>query len=109
MKAKARRLRKNQTDAESRLWQRLRNRSLVGCKFRRQHPIGPYIADFVCIERRLVIEVDGGQHAAQVEADNSRTAYLESKGFRVVRFWNHQVLTEMDAVLERILAVITSF
>ena len=109
MKAKARNLRKTQTDAEARLWQRLRNRRLANCKFRRQHPIGPYIADFVCIERRLVIEVDGGQHAAQEKKDNARTAYLESKGFRVVRFWNHDVLTEMDAVLERILAVITSF
>ena len=99
----ARQLRKTQTDAERRLWQQLRNRSVAGCKFRRQHPVGFYICDFVCIDRQLVIEVDGGQHAAQIEKDEDRTAYLESKGFTVMRFWNHEVLTETEAVLERIL------
>jgi very-short-patch-repair endonuclease len=99
-------LRKTQTDAERRLWQFLRNRSLAGFKFRRQHPVGPYICDFVCLDRQLVIEEDGGQHALQVEKDEVRTAYLESKGYTVVRFWNHEVLTETEAVLERILSMI---
>ena len=105
---KARQLRKTQTDAERRLWQLLRNRSVAGCKFRRQHPVGPYICDFVCIDRQLVIEVDGGQHAVQIEKDEARTAYLESKGFTVIRFWNHEVLTETEAVLERIFNLISS-
>ena len=104
----ARQLRKTQTDAERRLWQLLRNRSLGGCKFRRQHPVGSYICDFICIDRQLVIEVDGGQHAVQVEEDEARTAYLESKGFMVIRFWNHEVLTKTEAVLERILNMISS-
>ncbi|MCB2147242.1 MAG: endonuclease domain-containing protein [Deltaproteobacteria bacterium] len=99
----ARQLRKHQTDAERRLWQLLRNRSIAGCKFRRQHPVGPYICDFACIERQLVIEVDGGHHAALSEKDEDRSAYLESLGFRVIRFWNHEVLTESEAVLQRIL------
>jgi adenine-specific DNA-methyltransferase len=102
----ARQLRKTQTDAERRLWQGLRNRSLAGFKFRRQHPVGPYICDFVCLDRQLVIEVDGGQHASQVKQDEIRTAYFESKGFTVMRFWNHEVLTETEAVLERIFSMI---
>lgn len=80
---------------------RLRGRRL-GVKFRRQHPIGPYIADFCCLERRLVIELDGGEHAGQVRADNARTSFMESYGFRVLRFWNDQMLNDPDAVLERI-------
>ncbi|MBC2711708.1 MAG: endonuclease domain-containing protein [Desulfosarcina sp.] len=106
MQNRARKLRKTQTDAERRLWQLLRNRSLAGHKFRRQHPVGPYICDFVCIDRQLVIEVDGGQHAARIEQDKERSAYLESRGYRVVRFWNHEVLAQTEAVLERILNVI---
>jgi len=102
----ARHLRKTQTDAERRLWQLLRNRSLGGCKFRRQHPVGSYICDFVCIDRQLVIEVDGGQHAERIENDKERTSYLESKGYTVMRFWNHEMLTETDAVLEKILNMI---
>ncbi|BBO67330.1 DNA methylase [Desulfosarcina alkanivorans] len=105
-KNNARQLRKTQTDAERRLWQLLRNRSLAGCKFRRPHPVGPYICDFVCIDRQLVIEVDGGQHRLQAEKDEVRTAYLESKGYRVMRFWNHEVLTETEAILKRILNMI---
>ena len=108
MEDKARQLRKTQTDAERRLWQLLRNRSVAGCKFRRQHPVGPYICDFVCIDRQLVIEVDGGQHAIQIEKDEARTTYLESKGFTVMRFWNHEVLTETAAVLERIFNLIST-
>ena len=107
-KDKARQLRKTQTDAEHRLWQQLRSRSVAGCKFRRQHPVGPYICDFVCIDRQLVIEVDGGQHAVQIEKDEVRTTYLESKGFTVMRFWNHEVLTQTEAVLERILKQVLS-
>ena len=99
MKGKARALRKNQTNAERLLWHHLRDRRLAGHKFRRQHPIGPFIVDFVCIEARLIIELDGGQHTLQVEDDNQRTTYLESKGYRVVRFWNNQVLKDIQAVL----------
>jgi adenine-specific DNA-methyltransferase len=108
LQGNARELRKTQTDAERRLWQFLRNRSLAGCKFRRQHPVGPCICDFVCIDRQVVIEVDGGHHADQVEKDEARTAYLESKGYTVMRFWNHEVLRETEAVLERILNMISS-
>lgn len=97
----ARQLRREQTKAELELWMRLRGRRL-GVKFRRQHPIGAYIADFCCPERRLIIELDGGQHAVQARADKARTSYMENQGFRVLRFWNDQVLTDIDAVLEQI-------
>ena len=76
---------------------------MLGCRFRRQAEIGPYIVDFVCFEKRLVIEVDGGQHAEQAEYDANRTAWLESQGFRVIRSWNNQVLEEIDGVQEAIL------
>ncbi|MGV8074636.1 MAG: endonuclease domain-containing protein [Syntrophobacteraceae bacterium] len=99
MKEKARSLRKNQTDAERRLWYHLRDRRLAGYKFRRQHPIGPFIVDFVCRESWLIVELDGGQHASQVEEDRNRTAYLAAQGFRVVRFWNNQVLSDIQSVL----------
>jgi len=95
-------LRKNQTDAEASFWRRLRNRQLGGYKFRRQHSFPPYVVDFVCIEKRLVIELDGGQHAQATEADERRTKFLEHKGFSVVRFWNNEVLGDIEAVLERI-------
>ena len=94
----ARQLRRTETDAERSLWHCLRNRALMGCKFRRQHPIGPYIADFVCLEVALVIELDGGQHA-EVGVDDVRTSFLEHQGYRVLRFWNNDVLTQTDAVL----------
>jgi very-short-patch-repair endonuclease len=103
----ARPLRKNLTDAERWLWNHLRNRNLAGWKFRRQHPIGPFIVDFVCIEKKLIIEVDGGQHTKEAEADAKRTAFFEKEGYRVVRFWNHQVLQEGMAVLEEIIAILT--
>ena len=93
------RLRTEQSDAESRLWSRLRNHQL-GFKFRRQHRVGGYIVDFFCDEKRLVIELDGGQHQTQVDYDAHRTAYLESVGLRVLRFWNHDVLARTDDVLE---------
>ena len=106
IKTRARNLRRYQTDAEKRLWRYLRNRGLEGRKFRRQHPVGPYIVDFACLEKRLIIELDGGQHALQSEKDAERTEYLESRGFRVLRFWNNQVLKETSAVLEVILSVL---
>ena len=102
MKQLARSLRKQQTNAEKLLWSRLRNRQLQGCKFRRQQPIGPYIADFLSLEPKLIIELDGGQHAEQQEQDNQRTRYLHALGYRVLRFWNHEVLNDLDAVLEAI-------
>ena len=97
------RLRTEQSDAESRLWSRLRNHQL-GFKFRRQHRVGGYIVDFFCDEKRLVIELDGGQHQTQVDYDAHRTAYLESVGLRVLRFWNHDVRAGTVAVLEVIWA-----
>lgn len=93
-------LRKNQTDAETKLWCRLRNRGLSGYKFRRQVPVGRYIADFVCMEMRLIVELDGGQHAEQVTYDQEREAYLRSEGYVVVRYWNNEVLGNLDGVLE---------
>ena len=102
MKELARNLRKNQTDAERLLWNRIRNRQLSGCKFRRQQVIEPYIVDFVCLVPKLIIELDGGQHASQREQDERRSLFLQSLGYRVLRFWNHDVLREPDAVLESI-------
>ena len=93
----ARPLRRDSTDAERRLWRHLRNRNLGGFKFRRQVTIGPFIADFACIECKLVIEADGGQHGTN--KDSTRTAYLENLGWRVIRFWNDDILLRTDAVL----------
>jgi very-short-patch-repair endonuclease len=101
----ARRLRVMMTDAERRLWSALRSRRLDGFKFRRQHPLGNYILDFACVEHRLVIEADGGQHADD-PADARRTAWLESQGWRVVRFWNNDILANTDGVLDAILRVL---
>jgi very-short-patch-repair endonuclease len=98
-----RQLRKSSTNAELRLWLQLKNRNLGGFKFRRQHPIPPYIVDFVCLKQKLIVELDGGQHAAQVESDAKRTSFLESKRFRIIRFWNDDVLKQTDVVLEEIL------
>lgn len=103
MKEKARTLRRNQTDAERLLWHHLRDRRLAAYKFRRQHSIGPFIADFICIERKLIIELDGGQHSLNVQKDKKRSMYLESKGYKVLRFWNDQVLKNIQVVLEAIL------
>jgi very-short-patch-repair endonuclease len=99
---RARILRGNLTDAERRLWSRLRLKQIDGHRFRRQVSIGPYIADFVCLDAKLVIEVDGGQHSDAAEKDARRTALMEAQGFRVVRFWNHEVLGNTDGVLETI-------
>lgn len=100
--ALARSLRANQTDAERRLWSLLRSRQLNGLKFRRQHLIGSYIVDFCCAEHRLVVELDGGQHADEVQKDERRTQRLNEEGYRVLRFWNHEVLTETAAMVEAI-------
>jgi adenine-specific DNA-methyltransferase len=103
---KARQLRRNQTDAEQALWARLRDRQLSGAKFRRQHPIGPFVADFCCSEQKLVVELDGGQHAVEIAGDRKRSRFLEAQGYRVLRFWNHDVLKDTVAVLERIAEVL---
>ncbi len=99
---RARRMRKTFTDAEMRLWQLLRGRNLKDFKFRRQHPLGPYIADFICLEQRLVIEVDGGQHQEQAAYDGKRTKDLEAAGYRVLRFWDNDVLLKTNDVMEAI-------
>jgi very-short-patch-repair endonuclease len=101
--SRARSLRVDQTDAERRLWSHLRNRAFFGFKFRRQFSIGPYIADFVCAEQKLVIELDGGQHDEKAEADGRRTRFLEAEGYRVIRFWNNDMLANSEGVLEMIL------
>src|SRR2546428_9306635 len=98
--------RNQMTDAEVCLWWRLRGWQMDGYRFRRQVPKGPYILDFVCLKARLVIEVDGGQHAAAFEADNQRTAWLQSQGFRVLRFWNNDALHRTNRVLETIRAAL---
>jgi very-short-patch-repair endonuclease len=102
----ARILRTNSTDAERRLWRFLRNRLLCGYRFRRQMPLGRYIVDFVCLRARIVVELDGGQHADHLLADLERTRHLARAGFRVLRFWNSDVLQRTDDVLERILAAL---
>ena len=91
-------MRSQPTDTEQRLWDRLRRRQFAGYKFRRQQPLGPYIVDFVCFEQRLVVEVDGGQHALQVAYDAARSAWLGAQGYRVLRFWDDEVLKDTDAV-----------
>ena len=93
----AARLRREMTDAERALWFELRNRRLLDHKFRSQWSLGPFVADFCCLAARLVIEVDGGQHSER--ADAGRTAWLKANGFRLIRFWNNDVLTNMDGVL----------
>jgi len=95
-------LRRRSTDAEQLIWSRLRAGRLEGMKFRRQHPIGPYIADFVCLERKLIIELDGSQHALPEELlkDSQRSEWLEKEGYSVLRFWDNEVLTNTEGVLE---------
>jgi very-short-patch-repair endonuclease len=102
---RARHLRRNLTDAEKRLWYRLNNRALGGWKFVRQEPIGSYIADFVCRECKLLVELDGSQHA-ESKRDQVRDAYLGSIGYRVLRFWNHEVAENLDGVLLAIFAAL---
>ena len=99
---RAKSLRKTSTDAENLLWYRLRNRQLLNLKFRRQRPIGPYFADFACLEIGLVIELDGGQHAEQIATDEARAEEMKRLGFSTLRFWDNEVLKETDAVVEKI-------
>ncbi|WP_395828588.1 endonuclease domain-containing protein [Elstera sp.] len=104
-KVTARHLRQTMTDAERRPWSALRERQLGGWKFRRQHPIGPYILDFACLEKNLAIEADGGQHAGS-DHDRQRTAWLAQQGWRVIRFWNNDILQNTEGVLIEILRVL---
>jgi very-short-patch-repair endonuclease len=100
---RSRRLRRDATDAERRLWYRLRSRQIEGAKFVRQDSIGPYVVDFVCRELRLIVEVDGGQHATDTR-DAVRDGWLADRGYRVLRFWNNDVLLNTEGVLETIAA-----
>lgn len=102
LKPIARHLRRQQTDAERKLWRHLRNRQCGGYKFRRQVEIGRYIADVVCLDAKLIIEIDGGHHLEQRSSDNIRSQELEFRGFRLLRFWNHEVLNDTEVVLEAI-------
>jgi very-short-patch-repair endonuclease len=102
---RARLLRRNETDAEYRLWYRLRGREIGAHKFLRQVPLGPYVVDFLCRASRLVIEIDGEQHVDS-PSDDRRTAWLNSHGYSVLRFWNHDALRERESVLDTILAVL---
>jgi len=99
---RGRELRTNSTDAERRLWQKLKRRQIAGVKFRRQQPIGPYIVDFVCLEHRLVVEVDGGQHSERLHEDEQRSQWLEAQGYRVLRFWNNDVLAKPEVVAQAV-------
>ena len=105
----ARALRQSPTTAEQVLWRHLRNRQLAGTKFRRQHPLGPYILDFVCLAQGLVVEVDGGQHAdLQAQGyDRQRAVWLRQQGLRVLRFWNHEVVQQTNEVLAHVLQALT--
>jgi len=96
-------LRNRPTEAEHRLWQYLRGRQVAGCKFRRQHPFGDYILDFACLERKIAVELDGSQHADDVHYDTERSCFLESAGFKVLRFWNNDVFDNIEGVIEVIL------
>ncbi len=103
-----RELRRKQTDAERKLWARLRGLRVIGLRFRRQHAIGNYIVDFICLEKKLILEIDGGQHNEQhtIQKDDARTKWLESEGYHVLRFWNNDVVLNTDGVLEKILEVL---
>ena len=102
----ARRLRANLTEAEQKLWSQLRKRQLYGFQFRRQYSIGPFFVDFICLEAGLIVELDGSQHADQKEKDQNRDEFLRASGYRVLRFWNFEVLSHVDSVVERIAEVL---
>ena len=104
---RAQQLRNNATNAERALWRHLSKRQLQGFKFSRQMPVGPFICDFLCRERMLVVEVDGGQHAESAR-DATRTAYLEDQGYRVIRFWNNEVMGNLEGVIDAIALALTS-
>jgi very-short-patch-repair endonuclease len=91
-------LRQNQTEAEAKLWSRLRAHRMAGVQFRRQHAVGKYVVDFCSPRRKLIIELDGSQHLDQAEYDSERTKYLEAKGYRVLRFWNNDVMKDIETV-----------
>lgn len=99
---RARELRRNPTEAEIRLWGRLRRKQIAGARFRRQAPLGDYYVDFLCPAHRLIVEVDGGQHDARAGYDNRRTRWLKTQGYTVLRFWNNEVLANTDGVVEAI-------
>ncbi len=101
-KQRARSLRSNMTDAEQLLWQQLRSKQFFGARFRRQVPLGAYIVDFLCSSKHIVIECDGGQHLENIRYDEQRDAYIRTKGYQVLRFWNHDILANTQAVLEKI-------
>ena len=106
---RAKELRSGQTMIEQRLWYHLRAHRFMGLKFKRQKPIGHYIVDFVCLEHRLIIEIDGGQHAEQTDYDQVRDDWLRREGYTVLRFWNNEVLQQMEGVLDQIrIAVLPS-
>jgi very-short-patch-repair endonuclease len=103
-----RRLRRNKTEAEGRLWSRLRNRQLEGAKFRFQTQVGDYVPDFLCSDAMLIVELDGGQHGVAIEKDAMRKLALEAAGYTVMRFWNNDVLSNTDGVLEEIRSALLS-
>jgi very-short-patch-repair endonuclease len=103
----ARSLRRAQTAAERKLWLLLRDRRLAGFKFRRQHPVGPFIVDFCCTEVKVIVELDGGQHALTLDSDAARSRYLAGEGYRVLRFWNNEVLGNTSGALERVVEALT--
>lgn len=98
----AKTLRRNLTDAEQKLWYHLRAHRFMGRKFKRQKPLGRYVEDSVCLEEKLIIELDGGQHSESLEYDRERDAWLRSQGYTVLRFWNNELMNETESVLERI-------
>lgn len=104
----ARRLRQNQTNVEKTLWGFLRDRRFLGFKFRRQHPIGKYVVDFCCLKQKVVIELDGGQHAQRRAYDSARTNDIEKEGFRIVRFWNNQIMENPQGALENLAFLLKS-
>ena len=98
----ARNLRRNQTEAEKLLWGSLRNKRFQDLKFRRQAPMGRFVVDFVCHDRKLVIEIDGGQHIREQENESARTKFFKGEGYKVIRFWNNEVLGNLTGVLEKV-------
>ena len=107
-RANARTMRRIPTDAERKFWWRVRDRRLGGYKFKRQFLIGPYIADFACLERKLIVELDGGQHATQISYDNRRSDFLRAQGFHILRFWNTDVLSNLDDIVEIVLQALSA-